>query len=238
MRKDKYPYSGYTISWLFYDLTTIYEDYFFTKKTNQNVYNDLLEILKILKDEKLFFPTKIFLDNGVLEFNTECLDEVISKIKKLVEAKKIIAEISRIQGKSIVYNNGKEEIIDNLLTIDSIRFFERQFSISTSKSIWIPISIDVEHSYEWQIKLYKSNAPRLERALKKLYSSLDLKVDPSPSELNKECPIWQLGFKLYPDIEILKDEYNSKKPNDHFSIEEYIKEFLDTESMYTKIVGK
>jgi len=227
MKIEKYPYSGNIVSWNFYNMDSMYEDYFFTGEVYGNVYNDLFEVLKILKDEKLFYPTKILLDKGSLELDTENLYEVIRKIRKMVESKMITGEIQRIQGKSILYNNGEEEIVDDLLTIDSFRFFERKFSICTSKSVWIPISIDLEYSYRWQTKLYESNAYRLEKILKKIYDSLDLKVDPSPEELNKESPIWQHGFRLYPNIEILKDELKRRKPDDSFFIENYIKEFQE-----------
>ncbi len=225
MKVKKYPYSGYTISWNFYTMDSMYEDFFSTKEVNENVYNDLFEVLKILHDEKLFFPTKIILDKGSLELNTENLDEVIRKIRTVVESKMITAEIDQIQGKSILYNNGEEEIIDDLLTIDEFRFFERKFSICTSKSVWIPISIDLTYSYQWQTKLYESNAYRLEKALKKIYQSLGLKVEPSPEELSKESPIWQLGFRLFPNLEILEDEFRRRKPDDSFFITNYIKDF-------------
>ena len=165
------------------------------------------------------------LDNGSLELTGKNLTEVIDEIKTVAKSKMITGEIERIEGKSIMYNDGKEEIVNDLLTIDSFRFFERKFSICTSKSVWIPISIDIEYSYQWQIKLYESNAHRLVNVLKKIYHSLDLKVDPSPEELNKESPIWQLGFRLYPNLEILKDELRRRKPDNSFFIDNYIKEF-------------
>ena len=156
---------------------------------------------------------------------SEDLSKVIDKIRRSIESKKITAEIDRIQGKSILYNNGKEEIVNDLLTIDSFRFFERKFSICTTKSVWIPIAIDIEYSYQWQTKLYESNAHRLEKALRKIYHSLDLKVDPFPKELNKETPIWQFGFKLFPNFKILVEEFRRRRPDDSFFLENYIKEF-------------
>jgi hypothetical protein len=88
------------------------------------------------------------------------------------------------------------------------------------------LSIDTTYRFDWQIELARLNSKRLESCLKAIYDILKINVYPGPKEMDKEYPIWQSGFRLFVNPEILKREYAENKPTDSFDLESLLTEYL------------
>ena len=112
--------------------------------------------------------------------------------------------------------------VENLIGIGPVRLFERQISIYTDKSIWVPLNIDKTYQFNWQVEMARLNAPRFEKCLAEIHQSLGTKVSPQADEIDKDNPVWQIGFRVFINPEILVREYASSPPPGLFSLDEFL----------------
>jgi hypothetical protein len=214
MKHLSLPDTGFSLSWKFYAPGPQYENYPDDSAVTEGVLTDLSKVFSICARHELFYPVSI-LDNDAepLALTGSSLDAIIEQIRQLLESGAITYEIIQINGYGYVHLTGGEKARqDNLIGIGSIRMFERQLSIFTTKSVWVPISIDKTYNFDWQVALALSNAGRLEQCLKDIHTALGIQVSPEPGETDRGNPIWQAGFRLYINPEILLREYALSPP--------------------------
>lgn len=214
MKQLNLPDTGFSLSWNFHEPGARYQNYPDDPAVLESVLADLANVFTIGARHELFYPVTI-LDNDTepIAFTGTRVDEIIDHIRQLLQNGTITYEIIQISGYGYVQLPGGEKARqDDLIGLDSIRLFERQLGIFTTKSVWVPISIDKTYNFDWQVELAQLNAHRLEKCLEDMYTALGMQVLPAPDETDKEHPIWQAGFKLYLNPEILLDEYASSPP--------------------------
>ena len=226
MKNVNFPYAGFFLSWTFQgNGGGLYDDYSTTTGlVDQQVFDDITMTLKILNKYELLNPQYILDEKrNKRYFQSSDIDLIVNEIKQMVDDQLLLGEVGRIGGVGVVdLANGERVIQEDLVLLESIRFFERLITVATGKSIWIPISIDTTYDFDWQIELAKLNAPRLEKCLRELYSKLQLDVSPSPNEIDKDEAIWMKNFKLYVNPSILKREYELNPPEEPFDINEFL----------------
>lgn len=225
MKTIKFPYMGFEISWYFHDSEAVdYQQYIIDHIANKKVYVDLEQLLLILSKHQLLFPTYVIENpSRRIEIQGKTIQQSISNLKELILQKEMSVEILRIGGYGLVIDDNKEMVLQNdLIVVDSFRFFERAFCISTNTSIWLPIRFEYQNDYDWQINLAKNNSVRLENCLKEIKAVLAINVTPAEDELDRENPIWQKGFKLYVNPDILLREYRNNPPSSAFDIQEFL----------------
>ena len=160
---DTSRYMGFSLNWGFSDFLNT-SNFIGPEASNQtwNPFDDLFKTLKVLIEEQLLLPKYYLYDNREIQFNEKNLEEIIFALQNQYKTKDITTEILRIGGVGYVILENDEMLkVENLVTIDMFRFFERSFLISTAKDIWVPLSMN----FEWQIQVAEKNAPRLTRAL-------------------------------------------------------------------------
>lgn len=214
MNQMNAPYMGFTLSWNFYTTDNPYAGYPDDRTAIDGVLEDLAKILSICARHELFFPTSILNDeNEPVLFKSDDINKILQQIKQMLESNAITYEITQISGYGIVHLPGGEKARqDDLIGIGSARLFERQVNIFTSKSVWVPVCFDDSYNFDWQVELAGLNGSRLEQCLKDIHEALGTMVSPAPGETDKENPVWQAGFKLYVNPEILIREFESSPP--------------------------
>lgn len=220
-----FPYMGFSLSWCFYsESDNSYENYLQDKQVNENILNDLFNILTTCSKYELFFATHITKDDGIeAAFKSENTNDIINEIRAMLLSGEITYEIEKIRGYGYVAISEEEKIkCEDLVYLDSIRLFERTISLSTSKSIWVPISIDKTYEFKWQIELAERNGPRLTNCLQEIYEKLNISVSPQINELTNDFPVWQFGFKLYLNPEILKRELHSQTLTEEPGLDKFL----------------
>jgi hypothetical protein len=201
MIRNKFPYCGFWLSWYFSSHNHNYSSHYIVP---EQVYQDIYNILVITSKYKLLVPTYIYNNGEKIYFQSTSIEDIIYEIKNILNSNVITSEIDRIGGYGIVYTSETEfEYQEDLILLDTIRFFERNICITTSKSVWVPINFDENYKFEWQMEIAKFNSYRLENSLIEVSKILNIDVYPSKDELYKDTPVWQKGFKLFVDPEII-----------------------------------
>lgn len=209
-----YPF-GFGLNWNFYqeeDATAI------------QVLKDLKTILSICQKHDLLVP-RYYLDG---ESNRHSVDNtsyelLLEDLLNRVNKNEITGEIARIGGEGWVFlSSGKKEKQTDLITIDSIRLFERNITIQTRINCWTPLAMDDDYNFHWQVELSLANEDRLERCLREIQQSLGAEVEPSEDEIDNEQPVWQKGFRLYWNPEVLQREFTLSQPKEKISLEKYL----------------
>lgn len=224
MKEYEFPYVGFRISWFFYDDDKRYEGYLENQIATNNIYIDIHQIISITSKYELLIPTYIVNDKREkIHFESSDPNLLIDEIRSLVNRGQLSHEIEEIGGYGIVYlANGEKVKQQNLITLDSIRFFERRMAISTIKNVWVPLSVKDMVNIEWQIELATLNASRLEECLREIYQQLGISVEPCPDEIDRDETIWMKDFKLYVDPSILRYEYENHPPEESFDINDFL----------------
>ena len=209
------PDMGFSLSWSFYnEADQRYEGYPENAAAISSVLEDMSVIFSIAARHELFFPESIRNDTGeqiALEAGTQAA--VIEQIRKMMEQGEITYEIEQIRGYGLIELPGGEKVrTDNLIGIGPVRLFERQINIYTTKNIWVPINIDKTYQFNWQVELARLNGIRLEKCLEEIHQALGTMVSPQPGEVDQDNPVWQAGFRLFVNPEILVREYESSPP--------------------------
>lgn len=221
MMANKFPYCGFWLSWHFSSHNHNYSSHSIIP---EQVYEDIYNILTISSKYKLLIPTYIYNNGEKIYFQSTSIEDIIDEIKMILKSNMITSEIDTIGGYGTVYTSETEfEYQEDLILLEAIRFFERNMYIQTSKSVWVPINFDENYNFEWQLKIAELNAHRLENCLSEISEILNTDVYPSKDELDKDSPIWQKGFKLFvnPEIIIRQQEINF---NPHFDMDFYLQQ--------------
>lgn len=224
MKKLNYPYSGFFLSWHFYDKKYKNWETLSNPLLEQKVLLDIKTILTICIKYELLFPTYILIESEKVFFKSLDLDSVVEEIIDKFNKKVVKIEILKIGGYGYVYlPNGEKGIQEDLIEFADIRFFDRSMSIVTSKSLWVPISIDTDYTFSWQIEIAELNSVRLEKCLEEIQDSLKVDVEPSKGEVNQDYPIWRKGFKMFVSSSLLMREYRDSPPaNNVFDIKKHL----------------
>ncbi|WP_437515599.1 hypothetical protein [Sorangium sp. So ce1099] len=212
MNASSFPYMGFTLSWYFGGAGDHKDSsHLQSGEADAQRLKDIRGVLTVCRKHELLFPEFLIVDGGErIELRGSAVDQVVEQIGQLIASKEISHEIDRIGGHGYVYLPDGESIgQDNLVTIDSIRFSERLLCVRTSVSVWVPIAIDDTYSFAKQVDLARRNGPRLESCLKEISDELHLPATPDVQEVDREYPIWQAGFKLFANPEILEREFRS-----------------------------
>lgn len=214
MKQMNVPYMGFSLSWNFYTTDNRYAGYPEDRAAIDGVLDDLAKIFSICARHELFFPVSITNDEEeTVLFENDDAGKILEQIRLMLEKNVITYEIVQINGYGLVYLPGGEKARqENLIGIGSIRLFERQISLFTLKSIWVPVLFDDSYQFNWQVELATLNAPRLQQCLEEIHQALGTEVSPAPGETNRENPVWQAGFRLYVNPEILIREFESSPP--------------------------
>lgn len=226
MKKNIYPYMGFGVYWHFFDKNPDrYEEYNQNRLVDKQALIDLSNLLSILAQHRLLFPTHI-LDGQPLtkiEIQGDTVQNSINNIVDIVAKNKIEAEIFQIAGYGYVLDEQNEFVLqEDLIVVDSFRFFQRTFSLSTNKSVWVPISLDDTYQFNWQIQLTRNNCPRLEASLREIKAALEIEMYPAEDEIDRDNPIWIKGYKPYINPSILLREYQKNPPSEPFDLQEFL----------------
>lgn len=222
MNKHFLAYSGFSLSWTFYDESHADESMPNQDAVTKHILTDVETVLTILHKHELLFPKYVLIDKKV-EVIAESVGDFVSQLRSIIDTQREFLAIDRITGSGFVYlNNTEKLLVEDVVSFEDIRFTERKFDISTTKSLWVPININTHYDFEWQIEIANLNNPRLEYALTEIHQSLPLTVEPAPDEIERSAPIWMKGFKLYLNPEILKREYQQNPPQQPFPINQYL----------------
>ncbi len=188
------------------------------------ILKDLEIVLSICQKHELLNST-YYLDDDVQKhfFEEISLEAIIKDLYEKVEGQELAGEIVRIGGDGWIYLDSGEKVRQtDLLTIDSIRLFQRSITVQTRINCWTPLAMDDAYDFHWQVDLSLLNESRLERCLREIKQSLGGKVEPEEDEIDRDQPVWQKGFRLYWDPEILQREYAWKPPETPCEFEKYL----------------
>lgn len=200
----------------------------------------LLLALEVLFNHELLIPTYVELKGRIsfgeppisyskeidFDFN-EMKNYIFTELKKRIENIKA-GEINTIGGYGIVIDENNQKVIsDRIVSLEFAGGFHDFFSVRTKKSIWVPISIDTDHSYVWQFELWQNNASRLTAALKEIQEKTKLIVSPAADEICKEEVLWMKGFELFNSPEVMIDPVRNIPENIEFSTEKYFDYYLN-----------
>lgn len=220
----EYPYAGFFLKWCFYEDSLRYKNYQNNRRVDDQVFMDIIDVPNITSKHNLLQPTYLYNKGEKVTFKSDNIKEIVTEIEYMISNGRLSFEIERIGGTGVIYTSPSTFVNrEDILLLESFRFFERQICLSTSKSLWVPINLDINYKFEWQIEIAALNAPRLEVCLNEIFEKLKINVEPTPHELRKEYPIWQKGFKLFINPEIVKREYQ-EKPHPNFLLAKYLKE--------------
>ena len=214
MRRLDLSDTGFSSSWYFRVPDARDDDPSHEVDFRESVLGDLATVFSICARYDLFHPTSVWNDDcEPLAFVDSSSDGVIQQLRRWLQSGTLGCEIVQINGYGHVeLPEGGRARQDGLIGIGGVRLFQRQIVIFTRKSVWVPIRIDKTYEFEWQVELARSNAKRLERCLRDVRAALGAEVSPAPDEVDGSEPIWQVGFELYVNPEILLREYASSPP--------------------------
>lgn len=224
MKKVNFPYAGFWVSWHFQDVKAVeYEQYLSNKVVMSGVYVDLEYLLRVLFKYELLIPTYVITDPyQKIHIEGATFEKTIETLKELISLQKLTFEIS-VGGYGIVYDDKNQALIqENLILVNNFRFFQRGFNISTTKSLWVPISLDDTYQFNWQIQLARNNCPRLEASLREIKAALEIEMYPAEDEIDRDNPIWIKGYKPYINPSILLREYQKNPPLEPFDLQEFL----------------
>jgi hypothetical protein len=225
MKKADFPYTGFPTSWFFEDPKAMeYEQYFIDYIASPQIYEDLKQALVALKKYELLMPTYVRCHpQAKFEINADHIDDFITEVAELIKQGKIDTEID-IGGYGVVYDENNEPLIQEDLIGVAIRFFQRQVVISTTKGIWVPISIAKNHDLDWQIELARNNCYRLEACLREIHAALGMQMSPAEEEIDRDNSIWIKGFRPYINPSILISQYKHRPLSQPFNFSEFLLE--------------
>lgn len=218
MSNGDFPSFGFTVSWNFRKHEEA--DGF----SLDRILDDVEVVLAICRKHDLLYPTH-YLESGPQPIPLDDGDPrvVTDFLRHEIRSKDLRGEITSIGGYGTVHiGAGRTARQDDLLTIDSIRLFEYNFTLETRVNCWTPLFMDKDYMFHWQVELAQLNATRLERCLREVHDSLDYEVVPDVDELDSDNPVWQKGFRLYWNPQILRREYRDAPPPGPFDLEEYL----------------
>ncbi|HEY9258679.1 hypothetical protein [Chitinophaga sp.] len=204
MEHVDFPDSGYHNTWYFYDDAP--EGYPTIQALQKGapipdtVFEDLERVLAITIKYDLLTPTYIRLDD-IIAIPGDNLPDFMANLKAVLAGKNALSIFSIGGYGKVMLPNGEAGIQADLITIEDVLFFDRDLNVSTSKSVWVPISIDHTHQFQWQLPLAQLNAVRLQNALKEIKQTLKIS-DANPDETDPDNPFVIKDYKLYlhPDI--------------------------------------
>jgi hypothetical protein len=204
MKHVDFPDSGYHNTWYFYDdapegYPTI-QDLQKGAPIPDTVFEDIERVLAITIRHELLTPTYIRLDE-IIEITCGNLPDFMTALKNVLADKNALSIFSIGGYGKVMLPDGEPGIQEDLITIEDVLFFDRDLNISTAKSVWVPISIDNTHQFQWQLPLAQLNAGRLQNALKEIKQTLKIS-DANPDETDPDNPFVIQDYKLYlhPDI--------------------------------------
>lgn len=204
MKQVDFPDSGYHNTWYFYeDAPQGYPTIQALQKgapIPNTVFEDLERVLAITIRHELLTPTYIRLDD-IIEIPGDNLPDFMANLKNVLAEKRPLSIFSVGGYGKVMLPDGEAGIQTDLITIEDVLFFDRDLNVSTAKSIWVPISIDHTHQFQWQLPLAQLNAGRLQNALKEIKQTLKIS-DANPDETDPDNPFVIKDYKLYlhPDI--------------------------------------
>lgn len=225
MKKADFPYTGFWTSWFFEDPTAIeYEQYLIDRIASPQICEDIKQVLLILKKYELLIPTYVQdRPRGKFEIKADNVEDFVAELAALIKQQKIDTEIE-IGGYGVVYDENNEPLTQEDLIGVAIRFFQRQVVISTTKGIWVPISIAKNHDLDWQIELARNNCYRLEACLREIHAALGMQMSPAEEEIDRDNLIWIKGFRPYINPSILISQYKHRPLSQPFNFSEFLLE--------------
>ncbi|PSL43130.1 hypothetical protein CLV51_109124 [Chitinophaga niastensis] len=208
MKKVDFPDSGFHNTWYFYeDIPAGYPTIQALQKgapIPDAVFEDIRHVLAITIQHELLIPTYIRLDD-VIEIENDSLDTFMAGLKKVLADKQVLSIFSIGGYGKVLLPDDEPGWQQDLITLEDVLFFDRDLNISTAKSVWVPISIDDSHQFQWQLPLAKLNAGRLELALQEIKQALKIS-DAPPDEPDPDSPFVIKDFKLFLRPEIIRNK--------------------------------
>lgn len=215
MKNVDFPDSGYHNTWYFYeDAPEGYPTIQALQKgapIPDTVFEDIARVLAITIHHELLTPTYIRLDD-IIEIPNNSLAEFMAALKQVLADKRALSIFSIGGYGKVLLPDGETGIQADLITIEDVLFFDRDLNVSTAKSIWVPISIDNTHQFQWQLPLAKLNAGRLQSALKEIKQTLKIS-DANPDEKDPDNPFVIQDYKLYLHPDIIKHKKDFDIPD-------------------------
>lgn len=189
--------------------------------TQKEILDSLTIILTELIDSKMLIPKKLWWDGDELVYNT--VDELIELlIQKEVFKENMYAEFD-LNGDTVIYSDSGEEIYSDIVRLGSFRLHEHVFSIETFSDIWLPMFVNEEDDYEWNLERYRLNYYRIPKLLNRLNERLGW--DPGlyiESDYYKGGTI-TVGCSMFISEGIILFEVEDQ-PNKDFDVEAYLSE--------------
>lgn len=207
---------GFSLSWNFYNEEE--------EPSVAKILDNLESVLSICQKYELLIPTH-YLDDDLQAhaFGQNSIKDIIAELREKIETKELYGEIVSIGGEGLVYLGVEKTMKQkDLLTIESIRLYEQNLTIQARVNCWTPLAMDTDYNFHWQIELALFNEDRLERCLREIHEALGAEVEPEEGELDRDEAIWQKGFQLFWNPEILEREHRNNPPSTTFDFKKYI----------------
>jgi hypothetical protein len=208
MKEMAFPYCGFSTEWTFYDESMFAQQQPSNRKILNQVFKDIKNLLNLLFKYQLLFPTHLQFGSPAQRLNLKSsrAENILAEIKKWIQIGVLTdAEYVGIEGYGYVdLPDGTQGKQEHLIYVHIYSFRQRNFIIGTSKSLWVPLSIDASYQFAWQGGIADLNAERLQKCLETVHRQLNINVEPDATELDRDQSIWQKGFQLYLNPEILE----------------------------------
>lgn len=213
------------VGWSFYDeesaLPSIEALKDGTEKPPFEIFNDIELLLEILNDSELLYPTYFFSNEKIVIHSTS-IHDFCTQMWEIVSQQKGILSIDKIGGVgNVIADNNQNKKVEDLVTLEDIRFCNRQFQIKTSFSFWLPLTMNPDLPRIWQPEIALLNAPRLQKAIKKIHESSHMDVEPELNQIDREKLIWIKNYQLFVSPEILQEALEEIEPKPKFDLHHF-----------------
>ncbi len=185
------------------------------------ILQDIKNVLRILNDAELLYP-KYFVSDKKNVIHSTSIDDFCTQMWKIVSQQNGLLSIDKIGGVgNVSVDNNEFAQVDDLVTLEDVRFCNRQFQIKTSFSFWLPLTMNPYLPPIWQPQIAILNAPRLQNAIQKIHETSQMDIEPELNEIDKEQLIWIKNYQLFVSPKVLQDALEEVQPKPTFDLQPF-----------------
>jgi hypothetical protein len=203
--------------WMFYGES--YENALAVRK-------NLRILLENLISSKILLPKKIY-RNVPLVYNT--IDELLDQIEATGYWGRPFE--FGISGDTVIYTSNGEEIHHGIIHISNFRTSTQSFMLYVDTDHWLPMRMDEDYEFTWNLEKYQLNYHRIPALLKKLDEELGWENE-DLSSMDEEFITLVAGYDFFIKESIIAREYD-EKPNPDFDLDAYLAATKNAREKYT-----
>jgi hypothetical protein len=200
----------------------------YTLNTADDFYREIIiPCLRILYDSKLFIPRSFIVSytpsREVINLKSDSFEVFEQQFEQIRQETNY--KVFDLFGDIEIFTTAGSYLEPEALFLQlEFRPDYPMFSVSLYSNAFLPLRLDEDYQYNWNIDVYKCNKNRLFNALEKINSLNCWDKDVSLMPVESENGMYSSGLHIFNLRKTLEDEYALNPPKEVFDIADYFRE--------------